>query len=204
MKEYVHPLFSSGQFPKTEAATERPSRRPAHPAKAVVRISLSRPGGKSWHVQRALRAYLAHPASLPRDPGPGVHVITVRLALGEVARGMALAKEPGRAAFIRRILEWRYPLEPAAKPVPVAAPSPVTAPEVGWRPKQIPIPVAPTSGRRALTGPQFERLIRSYGYSLVANESAWRYFLRADGVIEACECATGRVGQTWAKPNFGK
>lgn len=177
----------------------RPAHRPALPVGTVVRVCLTRAGGRSWHIQRALRAFLAHPVPLPPDPGPGVYAITVRLDLAQVSRGMTLAKEPGRSAFIRRVLEWRYPLSTApTKSVPVVVtPSPVTPSVVSLRPKLIPLPVAPASGRRELQFSEFRDWTERHCGGRREPQSECCYFLLASGAVEQRSLADGSLVRLW-------
>src|SRR6185437_9876879 len=104
--------------------------------KAVVRVLTQWPGGKSKHVTVALNAFLARPMPLPPDPGPGPYPVVARLSLAEVGRGMALAREPHRAAFVRRVCLWRF----FARRDPAST----SRQSVSARPAQ-PQPVAPVS-----------------------------------------------------------
>lgn len=105
-KNHNWPFPSVNSLPSREDAPANESRRPAHP---VVRVLTPWNGGTSKHLKLALAAYLRHPANLPGDPGPGPYPVAGRFDPAAITKGMTLAKESNRAAFIRRVLAWHFP-----------------------------------------------------------------------------------------------
>jgi hypothetical protein len=97
-------------FPTREDADVKTPRR-ARPSLSVVRIQTPWTDASrctSRRIREALTAFLIRPAKLPPDCASGPYPIAARLDLAVVTKGMALAREPSRAAFIRRVLLWRF------------------------------------------------------------------------------------------------
>ena len=127
-----HLFLDPRTFPSREDAPRNKPRRVAHP---VVRVLTPWKGGTSKHVKVALARLLSHPANLPPDPGAGPYPVAARLDPVMIAKAMRLSGEPSRAAFIRRVLAWKYfqrPIVVSAKPAATVAatPSPVTVKQV--------------------------------------------------------------------------
>ena len=119
----------------------------------VVRVLTPWPGGRSAHLVGALKAYLARPGQpLPPDPGPGSYPIAARLDPGQIAKAMIWAKESNRAAFVRRVLLWKY----SPKPIGAPAKSSVTSVKLSQAvaPKPQMVPTAPP--RNKDDGPRSE------------------------------------------------
>ncbi len=120
--DMFQPLAS---FPSRESEPDRlsPSAFP------VVRVLSRFPKVRSKHEIKALRAFLLHPVKLPADTGAGPCSVTVRLEPPAIAGAMRLAGEKNRAAFIRRLIYWKFyqlrltPVAPVNR-VPVGAPAP--------------------------------------------------------------------------------
>lgn len=185
------------QIPSTEAPLKHVPRRPVRPSGSVVKVWLPWPNGSTRHLTLALRAWLAHPVALPRDPGPGPHTITARLDLAVVGRGMAMAREPSRAAFIRRVLWWRYGPKPNAKPVPEPTSSPVAPSAVVSRPRPMPLPQVPASGRRELQHSEFRDWTDCHCGGRREPQSDSRYFLLPNGSVEQRFRADGSLQRIW-------
>lgn len=163
----------------------------------------------SKRARLALAAFLKHPAKLPPDPGSGRYPVAARFSLAAVGKGMALAKEPSRAAFIRRVLVWYYlprviqkqatPIAPKQPVAPVAShtsPSPIPAKKA-----IVPVPRRPAHGEARLRFDQVTPLFATYGYSFLP-QSNCTYTLDSNGIIRQYD-GNGKVMQTWEKPDFG-
>jgi len=127
-----HLFLDPRTFPSREDAPRNKPRRVTH---SVVRVLTPWKGGTSKHVKAALARFLSHPANLPPDPGAGPYPVAARLDPAMIAKAMRLSGEPSRAAFIRRVLTWKYfqrPTVASAKPAALVAakPSPVAVKQV--------------------------------------------------------------------------
>lgn len=184
-------------LPRTEAPLRSASRRSVRPSTSVVKVWLPWPHGTTQHLVLALRAWLAHPVALPRDPGPGPHAITARLDLAVVSRGMGMVRESCRAAFIRRVLLWRYGPKPTPKPVPAATLSPVAPSVVSSRPKPMPLPRVPEQGRRELQHSEFRDWTERHCGGRREPQSDSRYFLLPNGNVEQRFRVDGSLQRIW-------
>lgn len=202
-----HLFLDPRTFPTREVPIKiNKPRRTAHP---VVRVLTPWKGGTTRHVQVALAAFLGHPAKLPLDPGSGPHPLAARLDLVAVGKGMAIAKEPSRAAFIRRVLAWRYfarkivaiPQKVSSKPIISQKPNPSGGERGSAVAPAVCLPRCPVQGSVTLKYEQVEGLFGSYGYFLMP-QSNCSYALFADGSIRVTDSA-GNAMQKYTKPFFG-
>lgn len=111
-------------FPTNETG-DPPSPRSTYP---VIRLQSRFPGLKAKHLRAAVKAYLSARCGvqLARDTGPGKCICTARLDPALFSRGMALARESCRAAFLRRVVYWHFyqkQIEAEAAKRPSVAPS---------------------------------------------------------------------------------
>lgn len=202
--DYASRLFPDPRtFPTSETATplSGPSSFP------VLRVMSRFPGVKTRHVRSALKSFLtARGVTLPLDTGAGPCALTVRLEPAALAKAMRLSGESSRSALIRRLIYWKFyqraevaAAKRAAKQTVAASHTSLPIP-VGKK-AVVPVPRCPAYGEARLRFDQVTPLFSTYGYSFLP-QSNCLYTLDSNGIIRQYD-ASGKVMQTWEKPNFG-